>query len=360
MAVGWGVIGACGIARRRTIPEMVQYSKKAELVAVMDIMAEPLEEVKQQFGAKKSYATDDELLADPDITCVYIATPAVNHAEQIIKAAQAGKHVLCEKPLGMNAAECEKAVNACKDAGVKLGTAYMMRFHACHQAAKKIVADGQIGKPVLGRAQLSCWYPKMEGAWRQDPKTGGGGSLIDMGCHCVDLLEHIMGTRVTEVSCFADTQVQDYRVEDSATVICRFDNGAHGIVDNFWCVPDAASKNRLEVYGSAGSLFSDYTIGQESTGQLEVRTSPQGAYDAQQARVEEKTEILETGRYGETAYGKSLYTVHIYAAEIDAFTESVENDVEPPIPGEDGWWNQKIMDACYESARTGRTVKISW
>jgi predicted dehydrogenase len=137
----------------------------------------------------------------------------------------------------------------------------MMRFHAHHLKAKEMVKDGLLGRIVLCRAQLSCWYPEIKGAWRQDMKLSGGGSLIDMGNHCIDLLEYILESRVKEVACFTDRLVQDYQVEDSATCILRFENGAQGIVDNFFNIPDNSSKNRLEIYGSKGSLLaSQHTV----------------------------------------------------------------------------------------------------
>lgn len=95
----------------------------------------------------------------------------------------------------------------------------MMRFSAQHQIALKMIQEGKLGQPVYGRAQLSCWYPPIEGAWRQDPKTGGGGSLVDMGSHCIDLLEMFFG-KIKSVSCFINNNVHSYKSEDSAVVSC--------------------------------------------------------------------------------------------------------------------------------------------
>src|SRR5450759_2133842 len=119
----------------------------------------------------------------------------------------------------------------------------MMRFISQHQAALKLIQEGRIGKPVLGRAQLSCWYPPMEGAWRQNPEQGGGGSLIDMGNHLIDLLEYVFQSPVTEISCFTGNLVQSYSAEDSALTTVRFQNGALGVVDSFFSIPDNSSRN---------------------------------------------------------------------------------------------------------------------
>jgi predicted dehydrogenase len=177
--VRWGVIGSGGIARRRTIPEGFGAAHNAHLVAAWDANAAVNREVAKEFGA---LAADNlEGLLGADLEAVYVASPVQAHQEQVLACARAGKHVLCEKSLGRNVAEAEAMVAACRQAGVQFGTAFMMRFHTQHQAAAEMIANGQLGKPVYGRAQLSCWYPPMPGAWRQDPALGGGGSLITWG-----------------------------------------------------------------------------------------------------------------------------------------------------------------------------------
>jgi len=136
--VRWGVLGAAGIARRRTIPEGIIPANNAELAAVYDPIGG--EDVAKELGVTYC-ATEDALLAQ-DIDAVYIATPVFLHNAQVLAAAKAGKHVLCEKPLGLTVDEAEAALKACNDAGVKLGTALMMRFHACHIEAKKLIDAG--------------------------------------------------------------------------------------------------------------------------------------------------------------------------------------------------------------------------
>ncbi len=145
-------------------------------------------------------------------------------------------------------------VELCEQDGITLGTAFMMRFHAQHLAALEMIREGRLGSPVFARAQLSCWYPPIEGAWRQTPETGGGGSLMDMGGHCIDLLEMFFGP-VKRVHCAINSTVQDYPSEDSAVATLTFENGALGSVDTFFCIPDAGSKNAPELYGSFGSIW---------------------------------------------------------------------------------------------------------
>ncbi len=175
--------------------------------------------------------------------------------------------------LGRTVAEAEEMSVACRQAGVQLGAAFMMRFQSQHQAAAKMIQEGQLGQPVFARAQLSCWYPPIPGAWRQDPALGGGGSLIDLGSHCIDLLEMFFGP-VKEVSCFARQSIHSYASEDSAVTMLQFANGALGSVDTFFCIQDDSSKNALELYGSKGSILATGTIGQGSQGDMTAYLQP--------------------------------------------------------------------------------------
>ena len=342
--VAWGVIGSGGIALRRTIPEGIVPAANARLVAVYDVNQEINRQAAERFGARAA-ANLDELLA-ADVEAVYVATPVHAHREQVLACARARKHVLCEKPLGLNVAEAEEMVAACRQAGVLLGTALMMRFHSRHRAALELIRRGRLGQPVYARAQLSCWYPPIEGAWRQDPALGGGGALMDMGGHCLDLLEMFFGP-MRRLVCLTARAVHGYAVEDGATVLVEFANGALGTVDTFFSIPDEASENVLELYGSLGAILARGTIGQGSGGFMVARLrGEQAGYDAQQARA--------------AAGGIEIAPepVNLYRAEIEEFSRAVREGRPPAVSGEDGLRNQRLLAACYESARTGKMVEV--
>jgi predicted dehydrogenase len=317
----------------------------AVLAAVYDINAEVNSTVATEFNARAVNSIQE--LISWDIDAVYIASPVNMHFEHVVACARGKKHILCEKPLGMTTEETEKMISVCKEEGVMLGTSFMMRFQTQHQAALKMIMDGKLGKPVYGRAQLSCWYPPIEGAWRQDPSSGGGGSLMDMGSHCIDLLEMFFG-KIKSVSCFINNSVHAYKSEDSAVVSIMFENGAMGTVDTYFCIPDNSSKNILELYGSGGSILARGTIGQgpagEMTAYLETDTS---GYSAQQAR--------------DSSNGLSVHPapVNTYCAEIEEFSCAILEEREPLNNIQLGLESQKIMAACYESARTGKTIEIN-
>ena len=342
--INWGVIGSGGIARRRTIPEGIVSADNAELKVVFDINPGANAEVAKEFGAEAAASIDSLLKADID--AVYIATPASVHCEQVLKCADAGKNVLCEKPLGMTVEEAEKMIAACEKAGVTLGTALMMRFHSQHQAALKMIKDGKLGKPTYGRAQLSGWYPVIKGAWRQSLAQGGGGSLMDMGGHCIDILEMFFGP-VAKVSCFINNTVHDYESEDSAVAMLFFENGAIGTVDNFFSIRDKSSKNVLELYGSNGGILAKGTIGQGDVGEMVAYIEQEDkGYEAKKARNVEQGQVIAPA------------PANTYKAEIEEFGQAITEGRQPSNSAQLGLQSQKVLAACYESARTGKVVEI--
>jgi len=345
MKLRWGVIGSGGIARRRTIPEGIMAAVNAELIATYDVDKKINAEATEEFDAI-ACVSEKELLARDDIDAVYIATPAFLHHEQVLSAAKSGKHVLCEKPLGMTNDQALQMIAVCKEADVQLGTAFMMRFLAQHQEALKMIQDGKIGKPVYARAQLSCWYPLMEGSWRQDPAKGGGGSLMDMGGHCIDLLEMFFG-EIKKVSCFINNSVHEYKSEDSAVAMLFFENGAMATVDTFFCMPDASSKNVLELYGSKGSILAKGTIGQGEAGKMfAFLEDDDTGYDAQQSRsAADGIEIIPS-------------PVNMYRAEIEEFSSAILEARPTSLEATIGLRSQKILTACYESAKTGMVMDV--
>jgi predicted dehydrogenase len=342
--IRWGVIGSGGIARRRTIPEGLLAAPNAQLVAVYNRSQDVNAEVARSFKVHAA-GTIEELLQS-DIDAVYIASPPEAHLTQTLACAAARKHVLCEKPLALSVADAEKMHHACTAAGVQLGTALMMRFQAQHVAARDLVAEGRIGRPVFARAQLSCWYPPIPGAWRQDPAQGGGGALMDLGGHCIDLLEFFFGP-AEAVSCQTARTIHDYPVEDGAVVTLRFARGALGVVDTFFCIRDESSRNVLELYGSAGSIHGTGTIGQGMRGRMVARLSDGAAgYDAQQARAAVTEVTIEPE------------PVNMYRGEIEEFSRAILERHAPANDAALGVRSQQVLAACYESARSGRTVRL--
>ncbi len=343
--VKWGVLGAGGIADRRTLPGMM-LAKNAELVAVMEINMELAEKLRVKYNAKRAYDNAQALIDDPEVEAIYIASPVGCHLEQIIASAKAKKHVLAEKPIAMNVPDAEKAQAICDENGILSASGFMIRYHAYHQAMKKLISEGALGDIVSCRGQMTCWYPPIEGAWRQEKAISGGGSLIDMGVHCIDLIEYLTGTRTVQVAAFNDNLTHGYNVEDTSSVMIKLSNGAHAYIDSNFNIPDAAAKCRLEIYGTRGSILAEGTIGQVEGGEVSVVISGEAGYDAAQNRVD-VTPIKLDVEFG-----------NMYTKEIESFSDSILNGTPVEVPMSDAIWIQKVVKAAYEASEQGKTITL--
>ena len=343
--VNFGVIGAGGIARRRTIPGMLK-AKNCRVVAVMDPV-DP-DRVAEEFAVPRAYRREADLLADPEVEAVYIASPVNCHARQIEMAAAAGKHVLCEKPLTLNLKQARQAVAVCRKHRVFLQEGYMMKFHGAHVKIRELIDEGRLGKIVYLRAQLSCWYPKIKGAWRQDPEKGGGGALIDMASHLYDLLEYFAGP-VRRIAALTGNLVQDYRSEDASTTLLEFASGAQATVDCFYCIPDEASRTRLEIYGSRGAVLTEGTIGQSNAGKMEaILDLGQAGYDAAQSKN-------ATPKFRRIAFP----TINPYTAECSYFADCILHSRPPAInDGDSAVRRMALIEKAYAAAKSGRMVRV--
>ncbi len=341
--VKWGVIGCGGIADRRTIPGML-LAENAELVMVMDRNKELAVKVGEKCNVP--YTDSIEELLAADIDAVYIATPVFCHKEQAEQAMLAGKHVLIEKPVGMNAAEAKELREIAKEKGVKLGVGMMMRFHTHHQKAKEIIAAGKIGDIVSMRAQFSCWYPEIAGSWRQIKKLGGGGAMMDLAVHCLDLLQYVTGTKAVGVTAICDTQTFTYEVDDSASILMKMDNGAHAYVDVNFNVPDNAAVSRMEIYGTQGSILCDGTLAQEEVGTTRVSMTDLAGYDAMQARNDDNFVYMDPA------------SGNMYTKEVESFSASILEDTIPMAKVDDAIFVQEIAEAAYESSDTGKFIRL--
>ena len=322
-------------------------AQNAELVAVMEVNMEFAERIRVKYGAKRAYDREEALLADPEVDAVYIASPVWLHAAQARMAADAGKHILLEKPLALNVREAEEIVAHCRAHGVQIAAGFAMRFGSYVNAMKEAIAAGKIGDIVSCYAHFTCWYPDMENAWRQSMATSGGGALMDMGMHCIDLIQYITGSPVKQVAAFDDTQTFRYEVEDSSMVMMRLQNGAHCVVQSNFNIPDDAAKWRLEVFGTRGRLLGDGIIGQTDGGSVDAMfLGDVSGYDAQQdgKRAESTTLPVTLG--------------NLYCREIESFSDSILNKKPVAVPAADAVQLQRIVEAAYRSNREGVFVNL--
>jgi predicted dehydrogenase len=266
--VGWGLIGCGDIARKRVAPAL-RDSENCELVAVSRADAARAEAFAREFGAKRWHASPHDLIEDPEVEAVYVATPVHLHAQQTVAALEAGKHVLCEKPMALSVEECEAMNAAARANGVRLGVAYYRHFYPAVERVREILNSGEIGAPVLAQSNAFERFepaPDNPRRWLVERRLSGGGPMFDFGCHRIEVLLDIFG-RAAEVKGLTSNAVFEREVEDTACALIKFEGGAQGLIT----VTHAAREPRdtLEIFGSEGSIRIDVL----NEGRLEVKTA---------------------------------------------------------------------------------------
>ncbi|MBT3265928.1 Gfo/Idh/MocA family oxidoreductase [Candidatus Poribacteria bacterium] len=253
MTLRWGILGCGDVAERKGGPPLYQ-EEGSDLVAVMRRDAAKAEDFAERHGAKRAYSEVDDLLSDTEINAVYVATTPDVHCEQTIRAADAGLHVLCEKPMAMNVDECRRMIEACERNNVVLMVAYYRRLYPNMLKLKQLLDDGAIGQVILARVNQTGYYnpePGTDGTWRTDPTLSGGGVLAETGCHRIDLLGCLLGD-IESARGYAAKVHWDYLGDDSSAFALRFASGAHATLNINWNI--GVGVDDIEIYGTEGAL----------------------------------------------------------------------------------------------------------
>ena len=266
--VHWGVIGAGDIVIRRVAPAIAEI-ENCEFTAITRNSSDLAEVSARELGAKRWYSDWREMLTDKEIDAVYVATPVHLHAEQTIASAEAGKHVLCEKPMALDPGECVRMIDSCRENHVRLGIAYYRRFYPILARVRELLASGEIGKPVV--AQMNAFeYLDMSAdgprGWFLQKSKSGGGPMMDFGCHRLEVLTDLFG-KVKKTSSLVSNTYFEREVEDTATALLEFDSGTSASVT----VTHAAQEScdTLDIYGTKGSIH----IPVLNKGMMNIRTA---------------------------------------------------------------------------------------
>lgn len=251
--VRWGLIGCGDISRKRVAPAL-RDSPLCELVAVSRAKAELAESFATEFGARRWYSEWEDMLMDYEVDAIYVATPVHLHAEQTIAAAERGKHVLCEKPMALDVAECDRMIAACRANDVKLGVAYYRHFYPVVRRVKELIDSGELGVPIVVQVNAFEWFdpqPSDARAWLIKKELSGGGPMFDFGCHRIEVLLDIFGD-VTDVKATLANTLFDREVEDLATAVFRFERGTSGTLTVAHSVREP--QDTFDLFCSRGSL----------------------------------------------------------------------------------------------------------
>lgn len=266
--IGWALIGCGWLGRAYAAPAIVA-SGNGRLVAACDRDAEARASVTAEFLSDNL----DAILARDDIDAAYVATPNDSHRPIVERCAAAGVHVLCEKPMARNGVDARAMTEACGAAGVTYATAFDQRWHPAHVAIRQLIASGEIGTVTQVLIRYACWTPRdwrpgdwAHDNWRIDPRRAGGGAMIDLAPHGLDLTHTLLGEPIVRVACLLQSQVMDYgpgnATDDGATLIGQTASGTLLNLSVAYNCADAFPRRRLEIVGTEGHILAENTMGQ--------------------------------------------------------------------------------------------------
>ena len=321
----WGILSTADIGLRKVIPG-IQRADRCEVVAIASRDLAQAQAAASQLGIARAHGSYVALLADPKVDAVYIPLPNHLHPEWTMAAARAGKHVLCEKPLAMTAAEAESMIEVCQAEGVRLMEAFMYRLHPSWVAVRDLVASGRIGRLVA----VDSWF-----SYFNDDPTNirnilavGGGAIYDIGCYSVSLSRMLFGSEPTAVH--ATLRRDPVGGTDIlASAILEFGDG----VATFTCSTRAEDDQRVHVYGSAGRVSMGIPFNIPPDRPTEVFVSAGG-----DPPVAPNTEVL------------TFETADPYTVEAERFAAAVLDDEPTPVPPEDAVANLRVIERIFEVA----------
>lgn len=335
--VGYAVVGLGRISQRAVLPAF-RHSKNSKLTAVVSGDLKKAKRLAASFGASSSYTYDDydRCLANPDVNAVFIATDNGSHARFSVQAAEAGRHVLCEKPMATTREECQQMIRACRQNNVRLMIAYRKYFEPASLALKKLVSGGKLGRLKIIHSAFTIFIPPERKApnWHFNRKVSGGGSLVDLGVYCVNTVRWLTGKEPIEANAYAwsTDSVRYSTVEENIAFQLKF---PENLILQASASFGAAQANFLKVFGEKGWAALD----------------PAFAY-------EEERRLF--GKIGGRWFEKRFRVIDEFALELDAFAESIRRGRDPEPDGIQGLRDVVTMEAIYQAAREERWVPLDY
>jgi 1,5-anhydro-D-fructose reductase (1,5-anhydro-D-mannitol-forming) len=329
--INYGILGFGLHAVKRVMPGFA-LAKNCRVSALSRRDMAKAKESARQFNIPLAFDSAEQMCRSPQVDAVFVTTPNSCHLNDVLLALSCGKAVLCEKPMAINGDECRQMVEAARKAKLLLGVAHVFRFEESTARLRQRIEQGQIGKPVFARSEFSFsatgGHPR---TWLNDRAIAGGGPIADVGVHSVDGLRFILQDDVVRVSARGMSDHESRDVEAAAVLLLEFSRGTLGMVAVSF---RAEYRTPMELVGQAGVLRADDGFNVEKPIHLELRRGG--------AVVEE-----------ETVSNRMAYT-----RQVESFADAIEGRSEFPVPGEEGWKNQEILDAAFRSLQSGRTEDV--
>jgi predicted dehydrogenase len=326
--ISWGVLSTARIGLKKVIPAM-QKGKHSTIAAIASRHFEKAQSAARDLGIPQAYGSYEELLADSEIDAVYIPLPNHLHVAWTLKALQAGKHVLCEKPLGLNLQEVEYLhKEAKKFPALKAMEAFMYRHHPQWTMAKKLVDEGAIGELKSIHSIFS--YHNIDPADIRNQAEIGGGGLLDIGCYCISVSRFLFNREPVRVTGTIDYDPQ-MKIDRLASGVLEFEQGAA----TFTCSTQLTNHQRVSIYGKLGSLeiANPFTPQPDESCKLILQAGSQSKEIVVEARDQ-------------------------YTLQGDLFSQAILNDTNVPTPLEDGVANMRVIDGIIRSHKSGAWVEV--
>jgi 1,5-anhydro-D-fructose reductase (1,5-anhydro-D-mannitol-forming) len=325
-----GIVGFGLHAVRRLMPGF-ELSRNCKVVALSRRDPQKAAESAQRYGIGRTFTSTEELCRCPEVDAVLVTSPDVFHRADVLTATRAGKPVLCEKPMAMNAEECREMVESAHQANVLLGVAHIFRFEESTALLRQHVASAAIGRPVLARAEFSYLGSGHHRTWLYNRAIAAGGPITDVGVHCVDTLRYILQDEPLRVSAIAHSDKDSGDVEAAAILTLEFQRGTLATV---LVSTRAQYRSPLEIVGDQGVLRADDGV------------------------TVDRPVTVELWREQKLVGSETVSNHLAYARQVDSFADAIEGKHAFPVPGEIGWQNQIILDAAYRSIASGRAEQI--
>jgi predicted dehydrogenase len=339
MSLGFGIIG-CGLIANFHA-QAIAKAQGAKLVAVSDTSLERAEEFAGRYHVQ-AFGDYKKMLALPQVDVVSICTPSGLHGSLAMEAAQAGKHVVVEKPLSITMEQGRAALAACKEHNVKLAVISQLRFAPTLIQAKAALDEGKLGTPLLGDAYMK-YYRSQDyyghGGWRGTWKMDGGGALMNQGIHGIDLLLWLMGP-VTRVWGQARTMAREIEVEDTAIAAVNYASGAMGVIEGTTSVYPGYNR-KLEFHGDKGTI----TFEEEQITKWDL------------AGEEDKV-FVSDGATASGARDPGAISSEGHQRQIQDMVDAIREDRDPLVTGTDGLRAVQLILAIYQSSKEGRPIEI--
>ena len=328
--IRFGIAGFGLHAVRRLMPGFA-LAENCKVVALSRRDMNKAREAAAEYGIPHVFASTAELSRCAEVDAVLVTTPNVCHLDDVLAAVAARKPVLCEKPMGMNADECRQMVEAARKAGVLLGVAQCFRFEDSTARFRERLAAGEIGRPIFARAEFSYPGSAHDRTWLYNRSIGGGGPIADVGVHCIDALRYILQDEPRRISAIGRRDEESGDVEAAAVVTLEFQRGTLATV---LVSTRAEYRTPLEIVGDTGALRADHAFNVERPIQLEL------------------------WREGKLVAQEFVSNHLAYARQVDSFAAAIEGREVFPVPGEEGWRNQILLDAAYRSLASGKSEDV--